>query len=480
MNYRNICVSAFLLVNICLTNTYSQDKKEVIPTEYIANADHAIPRMRFKVVESQINSPVALTKKFAKEIAQLTEDRYLQLTHLILEKDIPTIQKSIAKGALSYRELALFYLYRIDKFEGDPQLRLNAIISLNPDILQEAEEKDKESKKKGKRHLIFGMPILLKDNIGYNHLPTTAGAAVLSNNYTKDAYIVSQLKKNGALILGKSNLSEWAYFFCSGCPLGYSAVGGQTLNPYARMKIETGGSSSGSGVATAANYAIATVGSETSGSILSPSSLNSIVGLKPTPGLLSRSGIVPISSTLDTPGPMTKNVTDNAILLDAMKGIDTSDDTYPIAPQAEYISQLTKEKLKDKKFGVFKHLLETPNYATMIEKLKKAGASVYIIENNAPQLQGFTTLLNMDMKKDLPAYLNSYAGADIQVKNIGDIITYNKENPSLKAPYGQGLFEGILSDTTQDESFLKLKSALHETGKNYLGDLIKNQKLDAI
>ena len=157
-------------------------------------------------------------------------------------------------------------------------------------------------------------------------MPTTAGAIALSKNEnTEDAYIIKRLKEEGAIILGKSNLSEWAYYFCGTCPLGYSATGGQTLNPYGRTIFESGGSSSGSGVAVAANYAVAAVGTETSGSIISPSSQNSVVGLKPTVGLLSRTGIIPISSTLDTPGPMTKNVTDSFILFNSMLGYDASD-----------------------------------------------------------------------------------------------------------------------------------------------------------
>ena len=169
------------------------------------------------------------------------------------------------------------------------------------------------------------MPIFLKDNINASGMATTAGAVALQNNITDDAFIVKQLKSKGALILGKANLSEWAYFFCGDCPSGYSAIGGQTLNPYGRRIIDTGGSSSGSGVSVAANFCAAAVGSETSGSILSPASQNSAVGLKPTVGLLSRSGIIPISSTLDTAGPITRNVTDNAIMLDAMFGEDISD-----------------------------------------------------------------------------------------------------------------------------------------------------------
>src|SRR5690606_23680601 len=198
----------------------------------------------------------------------------------------------------------------------------NSVISLNPKVIEQAKQKDKEFKNKRLKHPIFGMPILLKDNINTADMPTTAGAVVFQNNQTDDAFIVKQLKDKGALILGKANLSEWAYFFCGECPSGYSAIGGQTLNPYGRRVIDTGGSSSGSGVSVAANFCAAAIGSETAGSILSPASQNSVVGLKPTVGLLSRSGIVPISSTLDTPGPITKNVMDNAIVLDAMFGED--------------------------------------------------------------------------------------------------------------------------------------------------------------
>ncbi len=169
------------------------------------------------------------------------------------------------------------------------------------------------------------MPILLKDNIGAAGMITTAGSVALADNNAGDAFITKRLKEENAIILGKANLSEWAYFLCTGCPVGYSAVGGQTINPYGRLQFESGGSSSGSGVSVAANYAVAAIGSETSGSILSPSSQNNLVGLKPTIGLLSRSGIVPISSHLDTPGPMTKNVVDNAIVLQALTGKDAAD-----------------------------------------------------------------------------------------------------------------------------------------------------------
>src|SRR5690606_185306 len=254
--------------------------------------------------------------------------------------------------------------------------------------------------------------VLLKDNINTANMPTTAGAIALQNNQTEDAFIVTKLKENGALILGKANLSEWAYFFCGDCPSGYSAVGGQTLNPYGRKILDTGGSSSGSAVAVAANFAPVAVGSETSGSILSPSSQNSLVGLKPTVGVLSRGGIVPISSTLDTPGPITKSVIDNAILLSAMTGKDVDDFASNLNKNSsnDFYTSLSEAPLKGKRFGAIKALMEDSLYVAAVNDLKKAGAEVIEYEAEDISLPNFLRLLNLDMKKDLPEYFKKYGG----------------------------------------------------------------------
>ena len=202
-------------------------------------------------------------------------------------------------------------------------LYLNSIISLNPNIILQARELDRNKSD----NPLYGIPILVKDNINVVDMVTSAGASVFKNNLVNnDATVIKNLKKNNVLILGKLNMSEWAYYFCRPCPVGYSSLGGQTLNPYGRKIFESGGSSSGSGVSIAASFAVASLGSETSGSILSPSSKNSLVGLKPTIGNISRSGIVPISSFYDTSGPMTSNVLDNAIIYNSMIGFDQSDE----------------------------------------------------------------------------------------------------------------------------------------------------------
>lgn len=442
--------------------------------------NHKNGRMKFKLFQSKFIDMNEVFKPFNDDLAKFSEEDYQALKPIILEQNIPTIQKSIKDGNLTYEKLTLFYLYRIRKFESDSTLSLNSIISLNPDVVNQAKEKDKNAKNIPDFSL-YGMPILLKDNINTNNMPTTAGAVALKDNQTKnDAFIVEKLKESGALILGKVNLSEWAYFFCTGCPLGYSAIGGQTLNPYGRAEFETGGSSAGSGVTVAANFAVAAIGTETSGSITSPSSLNSVVGLKPTIGMFSRTGIVPISSTLDTPGPMTKNVIDNAILAQAMLGKDTKDAASYDLKKDDFNNEIISQgSLKGKRLGVLQSLLTDSIYAATIEKLKIAGAELVEINPQQPSFNGFITLLNIDMKHDLPKYLTDNKIEAVSIKNVNDVILFNKKDSLLRAPYGQQLFEGIVKDTTTLEQLEVVKANLKLEGENYLKAL-KEQNLDAI
>ncbi|PQJ76077.1 amidase family protein [Polaribacter gangjinensis] len=442
--------------------------------------NHPNGRMKFKLFQSKYLDMNAVFKPFENDLAYFSEQEYQNLKPLILEQDIPTLQKNVKEGKLTYEKLTLFYLYRIRKFESDSTLSLNSIIALNPEVVKQAREKDKNSKNISD-FSVYGMPILLKDNINTFNMATTAGAVALQRNFTKnDAFIVEKLKENGALILGKVNLSEWAYFFCSGCPLGYSAIGGQTLNPYGRGEFETGGSSAGSGVTVAANFAVAAIGTETSGSITSPSSMNSVVGLKPTIGMLSRTGIVPISSTLDTPGPMTKNVIDNAILAQAMLGKDNADESSFEVKKDDFNTDIIfKGSLKGKRLGVLQSLLTDSIYAATIEKLKKAGAELVELNPQQPSFNGFITLLNIDMKHDLLKYLANNADKSIFIKNVKSVVEFNKKDSLLRAPYGQQLFEGIVKDTTTLAQLEVVKQNLKLDGENYLKAL-KEQNLDAI
>jgi amidase len=449
--------------------------------EIFEQQSHELERMKFKLIQSNYLDMNAVFKPFEEDLVYFSENDYQNLLPYIIEKDIPSIQESVENGILSYEKIVLFYLYRIRKFESSNDLALHSIISLNPNVIKEARDKDL-SKPKDVKYTLYGLPILLKDNINTVGMPTTAGAFVLKENTnTDDAFIVKKLKENGALILGKANLSEWAYYFCDGCPLGYSAIGGQTLNPYGRKLFETGGSSSGSGVSVAANYAVAAVGTETSGSILSPSSKNSVVGLKPTIGLLSRSRIVPISSTLDTPGPMTKSVIDNAIFLAAMTGVDTEDTTtINVDANVDYLKYLTSSTIKGKRLGVIKDLLSDSIYKKNVELLKNSGAILIEFEPRQLQLEGFLTLLNIDMKYDLPKYLNSYADKSLKIKFIEDIIQINLEDSIQRAPYGQQLFEGIVQDSTTLAELEVIKSNLNATGKQFFNEPMDSLNLDAI
>ena len=436
----------------------------------------------FKVLDSKYIKNDELWSNFNSDLTDFTETTYNNLKPFILEQTIPTIQKNIRDGKLSYETLTKFYLYRIRKFDRENDLSLNSVISLNPNVIAEAKQKDVEFKNKMVKNTIFGMPILLKDNIDAAGMPTTAGSVALKDNMTEDAFIVSQLKSKGALILGKANLSEWAYFFCGDCPSGYSAIGGQTLNPYGRRIIDTGGSSSGSGVAVAANFCVAAIGSETAGSILSPASQNSVVGLKPTVGLISRSGIVPISSTLDTPGPMTKNVMDNAIMMDVLFGEDTIDSKsiYALWEDGFYTENLKTTDLTGKRFGALKSLMTDSLYVNAIGVLKGLGATIVEIEAADAELPNFIRLLNLDMKKDLPIYFSNFGDKNLTYKSIDDVIAFNKTDSMNMMPYGQKLFEGVSADNATDKELNEIKETLKKNGKEFFDKPMKANQLNGI
>lgn len=471
-----------LLVVAC-----NQQPKTIIPAwapydqaeELAQNADHESRRMRFKRIQSQLLDKNELWKDVAEQIKYFSEEDYQHLKPLILDQDIPTIQSHVKAGELTYETLTQWYLYRIVKFENDKNTMLNAIVALNKNAVADARLKDKN--KSENNHPLYGMPILLKDNVNTVGMPTTAGTHFLRNNQTGDAFIVERLKEKGAIILGKTNLSEWANFLFLGGPNGYSAVGGQTLNPYGRKQFDTGGSSSGSGAAIAANYAVAAVGTETSGSILSPSSQNSLVGLKPTVGLLSRAGIVPLSGTLDTPGPMTKNVTDNAIFLSAMTGEDAVDPATKDNPKnVKYVEVLGTGSLEGLRFGAIKNSMEHPVYKATLEKLTEQGATIIEFESEKVNFDGFGDLLGADMQIDLPKYLDDYVSENITLRTMKEIVEYNNEDTTTRIPYGQARFEQAANVDLTPEEHNQLRDRLHAEGIRYFETPMKAHQLDAV
>jgi amidase len=436
-----------------------------------SSADNASERLRYQLIQSKVSDRNAIIETITSQLNGFSKEMYVNLTPYIFDQDITSIQNHIEDGTLTYKSLTQWYLFRIADTETNKDLALNAIISINPKVVAQAEELDALQAKK--QHPIYGMPILLKDNINTKNMITTAGAVALMDNQTEiDAKIVTNLKSHGALILGKANLSEWANFLCDGCPNGYSAIGGQTLNPYGPRTFDTGGSSSGSAVSVAANYAVAAIGTETSGSILSPSSQQSSVGLKPTVGVLSQEGIVPISSTLDTPGPITKTISDNSIVFSAMASAKSGAAVpWEIDPRAD---------LKNLRFGVYTSYLEDSLYSRALEDLKTLGAELIEINPKPMNFEGFTELLSGDMKIDLANYLKAYTSEDVIVKSAADVIKFNLEDTLVRIPYGQARFEGIEDLNLSEEELQDIRDNLYKAGLAYFETPMVDNRLDAM
>ena len=399
---------------------------------------HENERMHFKLLNSKVLDKNFLWAPFADDLANFSEATYISMKPMILDRSIGELQQSVSSGALTYEQLVTFYIYRIREIESDNSLYLNGVIALNPDAINRARRLD-EFRQLGTAVLddsIFGIPVLLKDNINVAGMATTAGAIALQNNFADNAFITERLLEKGAVIIGKANLSEWAYFFCNDCPSGYSAMGGQTLNPYGRFQFGTGGSSSGSGASTAANYATVAVGSETSGSILSPSSANSLVGLKPTTGSISRTGVVPISASLDTTGPMTRSVADLVILFNAMAGYDSADTAMPLI-SADMQLVYREVSLAGKRLGAQVRYADNELYQNALMLLSENEASIVDVNFEAQRQPQFGEFLGVEMKRDLALYLEQHAGDEILIDSIASLKVFNEQDMDIRAPYGQ-------------------------------------------
>lgn len=479
---KNLFLFVFLLLIGCeqtpkttISPWVSYDESQLLEK----NATQKSKLMQYRLIQSKVSDRNDLWKSIAPQIVSFSKEDYEQLKPFILEQNIPTLQNHVTAGTLSYEKLTQWYLYRIVLFENDSLKALNAIISIDPNAVKDARKKD--AKRSESQHLLYGIPILLKDNINVEGLPTTAGAHALKNNLTSDAFIVDRLQEKGAVILGKTNLSEWANYLCKACPNGYSAVGGQTLNPYGIRDFDTGGSSAGSGAAIAANYAAAALGSETSGSILSPSSTHALVGLKPTVGLLSRDGIVPISSTYDTPGPMAKNVIDASILLSAMKGEDPND---PITTGNSLASEpkvtFAKKTFEGLRFGVNKQFLSDSLYKIATLKIKSLGGTLVEFEPKSVRLGNFGKVLDADMKIDLKNYLTRFGKSDLLPKSIDDVIHHNSADSLIRMPYSQGRLDGVYASEISADSLAFYKEDLKKRGVAFFETPMRKHNLDVV
>lgn len=441
-------------------------------------ADHANGTMRFQLLNSKLLDKNDLWAPFTGELAEFSQSDYQTLKPLILERSVADIQRAIKEGVLSYESLLTFYVYRLREIEIDQGRFLNSVISLNPDAIEQARSLDRANSVVPDNSIV-GMPVLLKDNIGFSGLPTTAGAVALQNNNSPDAFITQRLKEAGAIILGKANLSEWAYFFCQQCPSGYSAIGGQTLNPYGRFEFGTGGSSSGSAAATASNLTMLSIGSETSGSILSPASANSLVGFKPTTGSLSRSGIVPIAGSLDTAGPITRSVADAVILFNAMTGFDQADKAMPLL-SADLSLEYRLVALQGKRLGAIPGLLENETYSHSLSLLTGDGAVVVELEIEVLGNVGFRDLLGREMVRDLALYLESYASAEVTIESIASLRQFNLADMDIRAPYGQGLIDMMDELEITSSELETLRDELQTAARQQLDQLFIESQIDVL
>ena len=355
------------------------------------------------------------------------------------ETTIEAIQTGYANGDFTVKDIVEAYLGRIQDIDVNGP-GLNSIIQVNPDAIAIAEALDAELASGNSRGPMHGIPVILKDNIDtHDQMNTTGGATALANSKPlQDSFIVKKLRENGAVIIAKANLSEWANFHSSFSSSGWSAVGGQTHNPY-DLSRNPCGSSAGSGASVSANLGMVAIGTETNGSIVCPSNNNGVVGIKPTVGLLSRSGIIPISHTQDTPGPMTRTLRDGAIALGAMVGVDEADEKSVASEgrfETDYTQFLNADGLDDKRIAIFtqplgQHFRVDSVFNDAVEYLKSQGATVIEIDRISTENIGgdsFQVLL-YEFKDGLNKYFASL-GPNAPVKNVGELWEQTMNDPT--------------------------------------------------
>jgi amidase len=409
------------------------------------------------------------------------------------EMTIPELQDGMKSGKFTAHSLAEKYLGRIDELDKRGPA-VNAIIEINPDALSIADALDQERKAKGPRGPLHGIPVVIKDNIDTaDRMMTTAGSlALLRSRPPKDSFVAQKLRAAGAVILGKTNLSEWANSRSSHSTSGWSGRGGLTRNPYA-LDRNACGSSSGTGAGVSANFAVAGIGTETDGSIVCPSSSNGLAGIKPTVGLVSRTGIIPISHSQDGAGPMCRTVRDAAILLGALTGIDPEDAATSASAgksQTDYSQYCDPNGLKGARIGVGRKYFGISDAVDALMKetldvLKKQGATLVDpadIETFGKFDDSEGLVLLYELKADLNAYL-ARLGPNAPVKTLKDVIEFNDRNHQKEMPYfGQDLLiKAEAKGPLTDKEYLDALAKNHQlAGKEGIDALMDKHQLDAI
>jgi amidase len=406
------------------------------------------------------------------------------------EPSIAELQAKMASGQLSAQTLVQHYLQRINALNRQGPA-LHAVISINPDALAQAHALDQERREHGARGPLHGIPVLLKDNIeSADRMPTTAGSLALVDNFAiADAPVAAALRAAGAIILGKTNLSEWANFRSTHATSGWSAVGGLTRNPYVLDRTACG-SSSGSAVAVAAGMAAASIGSETDGSISCPASMTGIVGLKPTLGLLSQRGIVPIAHSQDTAGPMGRSVADVAILLSAL----VSHGARECAPAGsscdaiDYAAGLDSDSLRNKRIGVLRfkpgsHPEMDELYERALRRLRAAGATLVEVStpDSAPLEAAELTVLMSEFKAGINTYLAA-APAAVKTRDLSQLIEYNRTSPYELQYFGQDIFISAQQSAGLDDPGYRaaLETSKRLAGAQGLDQMLQQDRLDLL
>lgn len=410
--------------------------------------------------------------QFKAELDQMSDLKFKNIGKLISNANIKDIQSLYDSKKVTCEELVIYYLKRIEKYDIN---KLNSIIELNPDVIKIAREKDKGTRS-GK---LYGIPITLKANIGTSDkMHTTAGSYALKDSILdEDSFIVKKLRSEGAVILGKTNLSEFANYMTTKSSNGYSALGGQTQNPYG--KFDVGGSSSGSASSVASGFSVASIGTETAGSIIYPSSQNSVVGIKPSIGLVSRDRIVPIAESQDTAGVISKNVDDAALILSSIYGYDTNDkDTIASKNLDEnYSNYLTEKSIKGIKVAILKPFADRSNESYILEKIEKEfkgmGTQTQMVSfsdevNNIKMSEALEAGFKFDIAKYLKiAKVNG-------INSLKDIVDINKEDLENRAPYGQDLLEKSLANKMTSEEYKNLVESNKNIASKEIDSILKN------
>ncbi|WP_138493773.1 amidase family protein [Paenibacillus pinistramenti] len=412
----------------------------------------------------------------------------MELKEWVVEAEISSMQEAMEKGDFTSEQLTRAYLERIEAYDAG----LRSILEVNPDALLIARELDKERQSTGSRGPLHGIPVLLKDNLDTaDRMHTSAGSLALADSSAAaDSFVAARLRAAGAVLLGKTNMTEWANFMSGSMWAGYSARGGQTLNPYGAGEVFIGGSSSGSGAAAAANFAAAAIGTETCGSIISPASQNNLVGIKPTVGLVSRSGIIPITNSQDTAGPLARTVADAALLLSVIAGVDEADkETAAAAPHIgqDYTRFLDASSLKQARIGIPRYYYRQLDPARLavaeqaIQVMREQGAVIVDPVSLSCEGTAFNgDVLRYEFKKYLNEYLNKLP-PHLPVHSLEEVIAYNNKHAEAELKYGQGTL--IWSEETSGTlTELEYLAALANNAKarEALDKVLDQHQLDAI